>query len=375
MAKRVKVAQIGGGRVSHQHAAAWGSRAGAELTAACDLDRDKALDYARGYGVPTYQSYHEMLHRHPDVDVVSILTPSGMHHEHAIDVICTYSKHIFIEKPTVLTPTQGRELVAAAASRGVRVFPIYQNRFNKAVTRVRRALRSGELGELRVVTVRVRWCRPQEYYDLGAWRGTLEMDGGALMNQGIHYVDLLRHLAGEVTAVSAVARTLGARIEVEDTIVALVEFAEGFIGVIEIMTSARPVDFEASISFVGSRGLAVVGGIAANELQVFSPDAAEQAVHSEEFHSAYGFGHDAMAEAVIDTLLTDAPTPISLEDALQTIDLVHAIYRSSETEGWIRLQEHPESAYVGKVRHGAAELYRTPPLTQCPESEVTQDTR
>jgi len=119
---------------------------------------------------------------------------------------------VIVEKPTFMRPEQVRDAFALAASLGVRVFPVFQNRYNLAVQRVKRAIASGELGAVRIASVRVRWCRPQRYYNLSPWRGTFAQDGGALTNQGIHHVDLLRYLGGEVRGVHVQMRTLGADI-------------------------------------------------------------------------------------------------------------------------------------------------------------------
>jgi predicted dehydrogenase len=150
-----------------------------------------------------------------------------MHFEHAMEVMQRYGKHVIVEKPTFMRPRHLTQAFETADRLGLKIFPVFQNRYNKAVARVRRALADGELGDIRVVTVRVRWCRPQRYYDMAPWRGTFAQDGGALTNQGIHHVDLLRHLGGEVERVNATMRTLGAQIEAEDTAVATFTYANG----------------------------------------------------------------------------------------------------------------------------------------------------
>jgi UDP-N-acetyl-2-amino-2-deoxyglucuronate dehydrogenase len=363
----LRVALIGCGRVAGHHAKSIAEADGVRLAAVCDLVEERAAAYAEAHGVPAFVNYHDMLSSMPEVDIVSIITPSGMHCEHALDVIERYGRHVIVEKPTFMHPAQLDRTLDAAAAAGVRVFPVFQNRYNKAVRRVKKALDSGELGEIRTVSVRLRWCRPQRYYDLAPWRGTFSHDGGALTNQTIHHVDLLRHLGGEVARVNATMRTLGANIEVEDTTVATIEYAGGAVGALESTTAARPDDFEASISLVCSEGLAQIGGIAVNELQIFTPAPDECAANSEEFlgiegHGAvYGYGHTAMYADVQADLAGGTPYPVSADDCGRTLALLHAFYASDEAGDWVPADGSAVSARLGRPDDAISDLYRTPP--------------
>lgn len=361
----LNIALVGCGRISGHHAQSINQVEGIRLAAVCDLVLDKASEYAKAQNVPAFESYHEMLAQVPEIDIVSINTPSGMHHEHALDMIERYGKNVVVEKPTFMRPSQLDSALAAADAAGVQVFPVFQNRYNKAVTRVRDALNNGELGDIRTVSVRLRWCRPQRYYDLAPWRGTFSHDGGALTNQTIHHVDLLRHLGGEICRVNAVMRTLGADIEVEDTTVATVEYASGAIATLESTTAARPDDFEASISLVCSEGLAQIGGIAVNELQIFTPDPTACAPNSEDFvgiegHGAvYGYGHSAMYSDIVSAFRGDAVYPVSADDCRDTLRLLHAFYRSDEAGGWVDVIADEESARLGREDDIISDIYRT----------------
>jgi len=362
----LNIALVGCGRISGHHAQSINQVDGVRLAAVCDLVPERASDYAKAHNVPAFESYHEMLAQVPEIDVVSINTPSGMHHEHALDMIERYGKHVVVEKPTFMRPSQLDDALAAADRAGVRIFPVFQNRYNKAVTRVRAAIQSGELGEIRTVSVRLRWCRPQRYYDLARWRGTFSHDGGALTNQTIHHVDLLRHLGGDVRRVNAVMRTMGADIEVEDTTVATIEYASGAVATLESTTSARPDDFEASISLVCSEGLAQIGGIAVNELQIFTPDPSACAPNSEDFvgiegHGAvYGYGHSAMYSDIVKAFRPDGQYPVSADDCRDTLKLLHAFYRSDEAGGWVDVGTDEESVRLGRQDDAISAIYRTP---------------
>jgi predicted dehydrogenase len=363
----VRVGVIGCGRIAGHHCRSIVAAEGVALAAVCDLVEDKARAYGEEYAVPHYTDYRRMLTEHPEISVVAVVTPSGMHFEHGLELMQRWGKHLILEKPTMMRPEQLVRAWEVADGLGLNIFPVFQNRHNKAVRRVKQALDAGELGDIRVMNVRLRWCRPQRYYDLAPWRGTFSHDGGALTNQGIHHVDLLRHLGGDVERVSATMRTLGAEIEVEDTVVATYTYPSGAIGSLEVTTAARPDDFEASISIVGSRGLAQIGGIAVNELQVFTPDPAACAANSEDFkgiqgHGAvYGYGHSTMYRDVEAAFHAGKAYPVSRQDCLSTIKLLHAFYRSDEAEGaWVRVDSPEQSSRLGRPNDEVSNLYRTP---------------
>lgn len=356
-----RVAIIGCGRVSGHHCRSIVGTEGAELVAVCDLMPDKANAYREQFGANAYSNYHQMLIENPQINIVAIITPSGMHYEHALDVMSRYQKHIIVEKPTFMKPSQVTEVYAKAAAAGVQIFAVFQNRHNLAVTRVMRGLALGELGALRAAAVRVRWCRPQRYYDLAPWRGTFAMDGGCLTNQGIHHIDLLRLMGGEVARVCGTHRTLGASIEVEDTATAAIAFKTGAIGTIEITTAARPIDFEASISLVCENGLAQIGGIAVNELQVYSPDPTACPQNSEDFSgNVYGHGHVKIYQQIVASLRNESRFPVTCEDTRATIQLLNAFYVADEMQTWVDVDAAGDSARLGRVNDELANLYRTP---------------
>jgi predicted dehydrogenase len=356
----VQVALIGCGRVAGHHLRSIRDVPDGRIVAVCDLAEDKAAAYGREFGIPHFTDYHRMLTGIPGIDVVAVITPSGMHAEHAMDVMRRYRKHVIVEKPTFMRPEQLAAAYDLAASLGLEIFPVFQNRHNKAVRRVKRALAAGELGDVRIMNVRVRWCRPQRYYDMAPWRGTFGHDGGALSNQGIHHVDLLRYLGGEVARVNATMRTLGANIEVEDTVVATFTYPTGAIGGLEVTTAARPDDFEASLSIVGSKGLAQLGGLAVNELQIFTPDPAACAAHSEKIPDAYGFGHTDVYREVVAALRAGQPFSVGRGDCLGSLKLLHAFYRSDEKGGWVEVDSPEQSVRLGRPDEAVARLYRTP---------------
>jgi UDP-N-acetyl-2-amino-2-deoxyglucuronate dehydrogenase len=356
----INVALIGCGRVAGHHLRSIAQVDGAKIVAVCDLVADRARAYGEQYGIQWFTDYHRMLAELPNIEVVAVITPSGMHFEHGMEVMERYRKHIIVEKPTFMHPRQLHEAFDFAEGNGLRIFPVFQNRHNKAVQRVKRALDDGELGDIRIMAVRVRWCRPQRYYDMAPWRGTFSHDGGCLSNQGIHHIDLLRYLGGEVDRLSAVLRTLGANIEVEDTAVANLTYQSSAVGVVEITTAARPDDFEASLSIVASKGLAQLGGLAVNELQMFTPDPDACASASEKIPDAYGFGHTTVYRDVVADLAGKQSYPVSRHDCLSSLKLLHAFYRSDETGNWVDVATAQPSERLGRQNDAVSNLYRTP---------------
>jgi predicted dehydrogenase len=353
-------ALIGCGRIAKNHAGPLSELPGLRVAAVCDLVRERADFWSRKLGVPAYTNYHTMLTREA-VDVVCLLTPSGMHPPHALDVMRRYRKHLVVEKPMALAWQDLGRMTAAAAEAGVRIFPVYQNRYNLAVQRVREDLRSGNLGRPVLGTVRVRWCRPQRYYDRDPWRGTWAMDGGALTNQGIHYLDLLQYLLGDVESVTARTATQLVSVEVEDTAVATLRFKNGALGVIEVTTAARPDDFEASVSILAENGTAVLSGIACNVLDTYTLDPAAAPSYSEAFPDAYGFGHWPFFRDVAADLAGARPHPISFDEGTRAIRLLNALYRSAEDNREVKLDEGVTSLNLGRPDAALAALYTTEP--------------
>jgi predicted dehydrogenase len=360
MEKTLHVAIIGCGRVAGHHVRAVENHPDLALAAICDLKTDRMESMPGAGSAPRFTNYHEMFARHPEIDIVAIVTPSGMHFEHAMDAVRRYRKSVVIEKPVVMTLSQGAELGAAAQAAGTHVFPVHQYRFNKCVQRIRRAVQDNELGEIVLATVRQRWCRPQPYYDRDAWRGTYALDGGCTTNQGIHHLDMLRYLAGEVKRVNAVMKTFNVNVEVEDSLVATLEFASGALGVLEITTAARPRDFESSVSIVGTKGTAMLGGWATDKLVTFSPKPEDEAAFSDSFNDAYGFGHNDIYRGAYDTITGRGRPAVEFADALKTMEFLHAVYLSAERGEWVEVSARQESARLGRPDEKLASLYRAP---------------
>lgn len=350
---------IGCGRVAGNHLSAITQLPGAELAAVCDIVRERAENYSKQYGVPWYEDYHKMLSRE-NVDVVNVITPSGMHPTHVIDVIGTHRKHVVVEKPMALRLADVDAMRTAAAEFGVKIFPVYQNRYNKAVETVKHELDNGALGRIALVSMRLHWCRPQRYYNLSPWRGTWAMDGGALTNQGIHYLDLLLYLNGDVDWLCSQKATQLVKVEVEDTGVGVLRFTNGALGTIEATTAHRPDDKEASITVLGENGNATIAGLAANRLASWSLDPTRCQQASEDIPNAYGYGHKPFLQDVVADLQGARAHPISFEEGARAIRLLNALYRSAEDSVPVFLKDCLSSNLLGRYEEKLHGLYVAP---------------
>jgi UDP-N-acetyl-2-amino-2-deoxyglucuronate dehydrogenase len=243
---------VGAGMVARYHATAIARTAGARLAAVCRADTARAAEASARFGVPCATSYEALLAR-PDVDVVCICTPSGQHAAQAIAAALA-GKHILVEKPMALTLADADAMIAARRTAGVLLAVALQRRSEPSFHDVRAAIEAGELGRLTLGAVGVPYLRPQSYYDSAAWRGTWALDGGgALMNQGIHLLDLLLWYMGDVAEVQATAATLTHAIEVEDCITATLRFESSALGVVSATTTAAP-GFPHRVEIYGDQG-------------------------------------------------------------------------------------------------------------------------
>jgi predicted dehydrogenase len=327
---------------------------GAQLVAGCDLKPDAAKAAADRYGMPCYTDLHEMMAEHGDkIDAVSILTESGAHAEHTLE-LASYGKHIIVEKPMALTLEEADEMIQVCDANGIKLFVVKQNRYNYAVQALRKAFDAGRFGKIVMGTVRIRWCRDQSYYDQADWRGTWAMDGGVFANQASHHIDLLEWFLGPPVSVFAKSRTALVDIETEDTGVAIVTFASGAIGVIEATTATRPKDLEGSLSILGEKGSVEISGFAVNQIKTWQfdeecPDDARTLTESnEDPPNVYGFGHIDYMRHVVDAIREDGPSLVDGLEGRKSLRLISAIYESIETGKEISLASPFGSARLGR---------------------------
>jgi UDP-N-acetyl-2-amino-2-deoxyglucuronate dehydrogenase len=331
---KFKLALVGCGRISKNHFEALRKVEGLTLTAVCDIVPERAKAAGEQEGVACFTSYDEMLER-ADCDVVSVCTPSGMHAAQGA-LAAHAGKHVITEKPMAISLGQADELVRASDDAGVFLFVVKQNRLNPPIQLLRRAVDKGRFGRIFLANTTVRWQRPQEYYDAAPWRGTWEFDGGAIMNQASHYVDLIQWLVGPVESVMAKTATQARRIEAEDSGVALLKFRSGALGVIEVNVLTYPRNLEGSIAILGDKGSVKIGGTAVNRVEhwLFADyDDDDKLIDSANTNppNVYGFGHEGYYRNVLAVLRGEAQPQTDGRAGRKSLELILGIYESAKT--------------------------------------------
>lgn len=333
--KPLGFAVIGCGRIAPNHGQAIADLPDARLVAAADVDKPRAIAYTERFGGDPYESYIEMLER-PDVDVVNICTPSGMHAEMGI-AAARAGKHVLVEKPMALSLKDADALIATCRKNGVKLGVVHQNRFNPAVRKLRQALEAGRFGQLNMGTAVVRWHRDQSYYDRAPWRGTWAQDGGCLMNQSIHNIDLLQWMMGPVLSVYAQTDTRMRHIEAEDNAAAVLRFKNGALGLIESSVTIYPRNLEETLNIFGATGTAVIGGVAVNRIDAWRfADGEEReadvlAAQEADPTSVYGFGHGPLIEDFIQAIRSQREPLVSGPEGRKALEIILAIYQSTRT--------------------------------------------
>jgi UDP-N-acetyl-2-amino-2-deoxyglucuronate dehydrogenase len=331
--RRIRIAVVGCGRISANHfGAIEAHKQHLQLVGVCDVDTNALKAAESKYGVTGFDTLEGML-RGCDADVVALCTPSGLHPSQAIQV-AQAGKHVMTEKPMATRWTDGLRMVRECDEAGVRLFVVKQNRRNATLQLVKRAMDKKRFGRIYMVTINVFWQRPQSYYDTAKWRGTWEFDGGALMNQASHYIDLVDWLGGPVESVQAYVGTLARNIQVEDTATVGVRWRSGALGSINVTMLTYPKNLEGSITIIGEKGTIRVGGVAVNEIQTWEfedklPEDEGIKNANYETTSVYGFGHPLYYDNVIKVLRGEAEPETDGREGLRSLELLIASYLSA----------------------------------------------
>ncbi|QTL97693.1 gfo/Idh/MocA family oxidoreductase [Iocasia frigidifontis] len=348
MSNQLNFAIIGCGRISKKHIEGIiHNYQEALLTAVSDIVPDKmqqAVNYYSNYlrksvfditknQLKKYQDYQELLNDER-VKVVTIATESGYHPQLAIDAL-NAGKHVIVEKPMALSTGDADRMIELAEKKKLKLAVCHQNRFNPTIQKLRRALDNGRFGCLLYGVASVRWNRNDDYYKMDDWHGTLALDGGILMNQCIHNIDLLQWMLGDVARVYAETDTFLRKIETEDVGLAVVRFNNGSIGLIEGTVCIYPRNLEETFSIFGEKGTVRVSGIAMNQIidwkfaDIEPVEEEKIKTTNYEVETIYGYGHNLLFKDFIRAVKEDRKPLVDGEEGKKAVELILGIYKSA----------------------------------------------
>tara|TARA_B100000886_G_scaffold339576_1_gene305485 strand:+ start:699 stop:1826 length:1128 start_codon:yes stop_codon:yes gene_type:complete len=354
----IKIALIGCGRISEKHIQAIACQgANAQISAICDIDHErisKAKELINNVfknqnqlnkEISIFNQYDEFIQavkkEEIEIDLIVLTTPSGLHPKQTV-MAAEVGLNVCTEKPMATSWQDGVSMVKACEENKVKLFVVKQNRFNQTLQLLKRQIDKDRFGKLAIINVNVFWQRPQEYYDQDAWRGTSTLDGGALMNQASHYVDLLNWLVGPVESVNCSVATISRKIEVEDTAALKLELSNGALATMAVTMLAYPENFEGSITILGENGIVRVGGKALNSIDHWSfADNTDDDLKAKEScylpKNVYGLGHSPYYKNMINSLYGKEKTICDGREGLKSLELIIASYLSSKYKKTIKI--------------------------------------
>ena len=339
--EKLKVAIIGCGRISYKHVEALiNNKEEIKLVALCDIDIKKAElekdKYIEGMKelveIHLYEDYKEMLEKE-EIDIVAISTESGYHPE--ISMYCmNKGKHVIVEKPMALSIKDADDMIECSRKNNVKLAVCHQNRFNEPIQKLRKAIEQDRFGKLVNGTARILWNRNMGYYEQAPWRGTWKLDGGTLMNQCIHNIDLLQWMMeSEVERIHAETDTFLRDIEMEDFGAILIRFKNGSIGIVEGSACVYPKNLEETLSIFGEKGTVVIGGLAVNEIKTWQFEDKrdyDDEDYSTDIDNVYGEGHTPLYKDFIDAINEVREPLINGEEGKKSMEIVLRAYEQQE---------------------------------------------
>lgn len=341
MKEKIRFGIIGCGAIGPLHAECISKIKDAELVATCDIIEERAKNLADKYSVKNYYTdYNEMLKR-DDIDVVSVCVPSGLHGEVTI-AAAKYGKNVLCEKPLEITREKMSEMIKACKEEGVKLGAVFQRRTMKAAILAKKLIEEGKLGRIVMANAYLKYHRSQEYYDSGEWRGTWELDGGgALMNQGVHGIDLIQWMNGGVDSLFSYSDHLVRNIEVEDTAVIALKYKNGSFGVIEGATSINEGE-DTVFEIYGDKGTIIFGDSGVKKWETIDGkgiyDINDEAIGGSKGPEISSFGHLAVIEDMVDAVKNDREPMVTGEEATKAVDIILASYESAKTGREIKLK-------------------------------------
>jgi len=347
--KKLKFALIGCGRISANHIRALSDNLkDVELVSVCDLIKNRAEQRANEYvnqakdkknflkKPKIFTDYKKML-QEEDIDVCSICTESGYHAEIALNCL-TQKKHILVEKPMAMSLLDADRMIREVEENKVKLSVCYQNRFNPTIQKLRQAIDEGRFGRILAVTTRILWNRNKDYYDQAKWRGTWKLDGGCLMNQCTHSIDLLQWMTGDEieTVFGQTGNYLHPYNETEDYGSIIVRFKNKAIGNIEGTVCVYPKNLEETLTLIGGKGTAVIGGLALNKIKVWNFEDQKESLeevqqkYNSEILNVYGKGHSPLYNNFINSIKNDTIPLIDGYEGKKSLSIVLMAYKSQK---------------------------------------------
>jgi len=352
MASVQRFALLGCGKIANKHSEIITNLGPqAQLVSVCDLDQNKSSDFAKKYNVEAFNNVGSMISK-TDPDTIVILTPSGTHAQNIKD-LSTFNRKLIVEKPLALKLDDARIIKDLCLKEGISLSVVKQNRFNKPIVLLKKYLDEGRLGNIFLGSVRVRWSRPQSYYDEAKWRGTWKSDGGVITNQASHHIDMIQWLMGDVESVFAKSGNFVANIEAEDTAIACLNFKNGSMATLEASTAVRPKDIEGSISVLGTKGSVEVGGFSMNNMKICDLEDFQHGLErsTAEYENPSNDRNYAHREFYIDYLNRqdgESDRLVDSSEALKSLLIIHAIYKSIEEDREVFLSEDNLQSKLGE---------------------------
>lgn len=334
---------VGCGHIAKKHAEAIQNIEGANLVAVCDKVPEAMHYYVENYGAKPYQDLKEML-KDSSIDIVNVCTPSGYHTQITVEA-AKAKKHVIVEKPIALTLEDANLMIKTCRENNVKLAVVHPNRFRPVVQELKKLMEEDRFGKLSHVNATVRWNRNQAYYDQAPWRGTKALDGGVLMNQAIHNLDLLIWLMGDVEEVYSMSATRLRNIEAEDVSTGVVRFKNGALGVVEAATTIYPKNLEESLSIFGETGTAIIGGTTATQfnhlvIESLNDEETNAIIEKVKANPLGKPGHQCIIEDMILAIQEDREPIVNGEDGKRALQLVLAFYESAEKKQRVIIDEN-----------------------------------
>ena len=329
-----KIAIIGCGKIFFKHYEAiklQKYKNKLELVAICDQNK-KLLDNIKIKNLRKYNTINNLLNSEK-LDIISILTPSGLHYNNAMECVGKV-KTIIIEKPVTLKISDAKKLLDYSSQKKTNIFVVLQNRFNEPIVELKKAIQKKLFGKIFLATVRLRWSRGKEYYSQAKWRGTWKQDGGVIANQSSHFIDLFQWIFGMPRKVfSKIKQMQKINKQVEDTALAIFEYNEkNKLGLIEATNAIRPKNLEGSLSIIGEKGTVIVGGMTGERLVEWTIKKNSKVKNLLKINSKIKNGHIKFYEYVLETLTKKNKNSLDVNEAMKSLKIINSIYRSSNSK-------------------------------------------